>query len=153
MARTAIGLFENEASAAAVTRELTEVGFAPAEIRVLFEPLDMPLTGVLSAPGTDFSLALGQDLQEIGAAEAEARAYVLGVQQGGVLEFATGSGAQADAAAETMNRHKAVQIDELTGFEPVFPGVTPGSEGLTHGESTLAGRNHSSGDGARIFVW
>jgi hypothetical protein len=134
MARTAIGLFENEASAAAVTRELTEVGFAPAEIRVLFEPLDMPLTGVLSAPGTDFSL-------------------VLGVQQGGVLEFATGSGAQADAAAETMNRHKAVQIDELTGFEPVFPGVTPGSEGLTHGESTLAGRNHSSGDGARIFVW
>jgi hypothetical protein len=48
----------------------------------------MPVNGVLSTPGTDFSLALGRDLREIGATEAEALASVLGVQQGGVLVFA-----------------------------------------------------------------
>ena len=153
MARTALGLFESHAWATTVAQEIKALGFASEEVRVLSEPLDMPVATVLSTPGTDFSLALCRDLRQIGATEAETEAYVQGVRNGGALVFATGSGAEVDRAAEMMNRHKAIRVEELTGLEPDLPNVAPGSTACTHDDLTLGGRLGSSGDGARIFVW
>ena len=153
MARTALGLFESHAWATKVAQEIKALGFASEEVRVLSEPLDMPVATVLSTPGTDFSLALCRDLRQIGATEAETEAYVQGVRNGGALVFATGSGAEVDRAAEMMNRHKAIRVDELIGLEPDLPDAAPGSTACTHDVLTLGGRLGSSGDGARIFVW
>ena len=153
MTRTALGLFQNQATATEVAQEIKALGFASEEVRVLYEPLDMPVTTVLSTPGTDFSLALCRDLHQIGATEAETEAYLQGVRKGGALVFATGSGAQVDSAAEVMNRHKAIRVDELIGLESNLPNVAPGSTARPYHDSTLSGRTGSLGDGARIFTW
>jgi hypothetical protein len=76
----------------------------------------MPVNNVLSTPpGTEFSLALFRDLRNVGATEAKAHAYALGVREGGVLAFATGSPNQIRAALEIMNSHKPrkLRIDRL----------------------------------------
>ena len=78
-------------------------------------------SGVMSIPHTDFEVGLTRDLTAFGAGEADAEAYVQGVRHGGVMVFATGSGEQADAAAGIMNRHHAVEIEELIGSEPNLP--------------------------------
>ena len=148
MAKTAVGLFENPGSIDQVVRELKASG-----IRVLGEPRDMAGSGAMSTPHTDFEVELTRELKTIGAAEADAEAYVRGVRRGGVMVFATGSGEQADAAAEIMNRHCAVEIEELTASVPHLPStvgddVAPGRDG-----SVQAGRVRSPGAGARLFVW
>jgi hypothetical protein len=107
----------------------------------------------MSTPHTDFEVELTRELKTIGAAEADAEAYVRGVRRGGVMVFATGSGEQADAAAEIMNRHCAVEIEELSASVPHLPStvgddVAPGRDG-----SVQAGRVRSPGAGARLFVW
>jgi hypothetical protein len=61
MARTALGLFENQAMAAQVAQEIMALGCATEEVRVLFEPLDMPVTTVMSTPGMDFSMAYAEN--------------------------------------------------------------------------------------------
>lgn len=153
MARTAIGLFEDQASANEVAHEIKRIGFDPEEVRVLSEPLDMPVTSVLNTPGTDFALALYRDLQQIGASQAETEAYVQGVRQEATLVFATGSDVQVDTAAEIMNRHKAMRVEELSGLEPDLPSESPESPKFSHHDPTLGRRIPSRGDGARIFVW
>ena len=80
-------------------------------------------SGVMSIPHTDFEVGLMRELRTIGAAEADAEAYVEGVRRGGVMIFATGSGEKADAAVEIMNRHRAVEIEELGALEPHLPGT------------------------------
>ncbi|HEV2276407.1 MAG TPA: hypothetical protein VGR96_19700 [Acidobacteriaceae bacterium] len=153
MANTAVGLFENSAFADEVALELKTAGIAPKDVLVVAEPLEMPVTSVLSTPHTDFSLALLRELREVGASEIEAEAYVTGVSRGGVLVFATGSPAQVDSAAEIMNRHHAAEVGELSGAEPVLPSRISGAVGSKRSESTLTGRIRSSDGGARIFVW
>ena len=69
------------------------------------------------------------------------------------MVFATGSGEEADAAAEIMNRHHAVEIEELIGSELNLPRtdvdkVAPGPD-----RSFQAGRYRSRGGGARLLVW
>ncbi len=69
------------------------------------------------------------------------------------MVFATGSGEQADAAAEIMNRHHAVEIEELIDAELNLPRtdvekVAPGPD-----RSFQAGRYRSRGGGARLFAW
>jgi hypothetical protein len=46
---------------------------------------------------------------------------VKAVRHGGVLVFATGSTEQVDGAAQIMNRHRAAQVEELSGSEPSLP--------------------------------
>ena len=110
-------------------------------------------SGVMSIPHTDFEVGLTRDLTAFGVAEGDAEAYVQGVRHGGVMVFATGSGEQADAAAEIMNRHHAVEIEELIGSElnlhrTDVEKVAPGPD-----RSFQAGRYRSRGGGARLFVW
>jgi hypothetical protein len=102
MAKTAVGLFENPGSVDEVVRELKASGIPQKDVRVLGEPREMAGSGVMSTPHTDFEVDLIRDLRAIGAAEADAEAYVRGVRRGGVMVFATGSPEKADAAAERL---------------------------------------------------
>jgi hypothetical protein len=153
MAKTAVGLFESPGSVDSVVLELEASGFPRTDVRVLGEPRDMAGSGVLSTPHTDFEVDLIRDLKSFGALEADAEAYVRGVRRGGVMVFATGSPAMADNAAVIMNRHYAVEIEELSSPVAYLPSAeenetVPGREG-----SSQAGRVRASGSGARLFVW
>jgi hypothetical protein len=153
MARTTVGLFENKALANQVARELEAIGFPPDEVRVFVNPLDLPVTGALSTPHTEFMASLCRDLREIGAKEEEADAYILGVQKGGALVFASGSSEKVDAAAKIMNRNNAADVEELAGMEPALPATVRAGFQSTRPETMMAGRIRQSGSGARIFVW
>jgi hypothetical protein len=154
MAKTAVGLFENPGSFDEVVRDLVASGFSQNDVRVLGEPEEMAGSGLMSIPHTDFEMDLIRELRTIGAAEADAEAYVEGVRRGGVIVFATGSGEKADAAVEIMNRHRAVEIEELSAPEPHLPG-THRDDQLARGRksSVQVGRFRSPGGGARMFAW
>ena len=154
MAKTVVGLFENPGSVDEVVRDLVAIGFPQNDIRILREPEEMAGSGIISIPHTDFEVDLIRELRTIGAAEADAEAYVEGVRRGGVMLFAMGSGEKADASVEIMNRHRAVEIEELGALEPHLPG-THRDDQLARGRksSVQVGRFRSSGGGARMFVW
>jgi hypothetical protein len=158
MAKTAVGLFENPVAVDEVVRDLKASGFPQKDVRVLGEPRDMAGSGVMSTPHTDFEVDLIRDLKAIGAAEADAEAYVRGVRRGGVMIFATGSGNQADTAAEIMNRHGAVEIEELSTAVQYLPSTVGKGDDLASGQASQdgavqVGRVRSPGAGARLFVW
>ncbi len=153
MAKTAVGLFENPGSVDEVVRELKASGIPQKDVRVLREPREMAGSGVMSTPHTDFEVDLIRDLRAIGAAEADAEAYVRGVRRGGVMVFATGSPEKADAAAAIMNRHCAVEIEELCASVPHLPSTVGGDVAYGRDGSVQAGRVRSPGAGARLFVW
>ncbi len=153
MARTAVGLFENPDSVDEVVRDLKANGFLEKDIRVLREPREIAGSGVMSTPHTDFEVDLIRDLRAIGAAEADAEAYVRGVRRGGVMVFATGSGGQADAAAEIMNHHCAVEIEELCAPVPYLHSTVEDEVAPDRDGAVQAGRVRSPSGGARLFVW
>ena len=73
--------------------------------------------------------------------------------RGGVLVFASGSNEQVNDAVEIMNRHDAIEVEELIGHEPetgstVTENMTPILDG-----SPQTGRINQPGGGARMFVW
>ena len=149
MARAAVGLFENSGSVDEIIRDLEAGGFPRKDIRVLSEPREIAGSGMMSTPHAAFEVDLVRELRAIGAAEADAEAYVRGVRCGGVIVFATGSGEKLDTAAEIMNRHRAIELEELGVSEPHLTGrPTP-----RHKSSEQTGRVRSSGGGARMFVW
>jgi len=145
MAKTAVGLFENSGLVDGVVRDLESNGILRKDIRVVSEPLEIAGEGVLSTPRTDFEVDLTHDLMAFGVAEAEAEAYVEGVQRGEVIVFATGQ--KAEAAAEIMNRHGAVGIEKVNGAESALPHVDHDPSGQKNGGSS------STSSGARMFVW
>jgi hypothetical protein len=159
MSKTAVGLFENTGVAEQVVHDLDASGFPRSEVRTVRESLDMAVTGVTSIPHTDFEVGLGRDLEAIGATEGEANAFVQEVRRGGVLVFATGSSEDVDRAAAIMNRHGAIQVEELIGREPGNGRKVGASlplvreEALPAHDTAQTGRIRQSGDGARIFVW
>ena len=75
----------------------------------------------MSFPRLDFEVDLVRELTRIGATKAESQAYVEGLRRGGALVFATGSDEKVEAAADIMNRHGAVEVDETSGPEPQLP--------------------------------
>ncbi len=153
MSKTAVGLFEKPSVADQVVHDLGASAFPQNEIRTRREPLDMPVTGVMSFPHTDFEVGLEQELEAIGATLREANAYAQGVRRGGVLIFATGSNAEVDNAREIMNRHGAIEIEELTGREPNDADMIGENVPPVFDSSSQAGRIRESGGGARLFVW
>ncbi|HTV05925.1 MAG TPA: hypothetical protein VME86_11205 [Acidobacteriaceae bacterium] len=152
MARTAVGLFENESLARQVAGEIKAAGQPCADVYVVANSLDLPVRGSLSSPHTEFIAALCRDLREIGANSEEADSYLKGVENGGALVMATGTAEQVSAAATIMNQHHAIEVEQLAGLEPALPATHLGS-GISRPESILAGRIRQSGGGARIFVW
>ena len=153
MAKTAVGLFENSGMVDGVVRDLTAKGFLPKDIRVLGEPVEMAGSGPMSTPHTDFEVGLIRDLTAFGVVEADAEAYVQGVRRGGVMVFATGLGEKADKAAEIMNCHGAVEVEEIGAPRPALPDAEIDEEIAIRNPSTQTGRVRSAGSGARLFVW
>ncbi len=153
MTKTAVGLFENPGSVDQVVRDLEASGFPRNELRVLGEPREMAGSGIMSIPRTDFEVDLTRELTTMGATETDAEAYVQGVRRGGVMVFATDSGEKTDAAAEIMNRHHAVEVEELSGSEQSLPSTARDETASGPDRSFQAGRIRSSGGGARLFVW
>jgi hypothetical protein len=153
MSKTAVGLFKNSLVADQVVHDLNVSAFPQKEIHVLREPLDMPVTGVMSIPHTDFQVRLERELKAIGATVPEVNAYAHGVSHGGVLVFATGSNEEVDSASAIMNRHGALQVEDLIGREPNTAAMIGKQEPLVFANSIQAGRIRQSGGGARMFVW
>jgi hypothetical protein len=153
MSKTAVGLFENPGVADEVVHDLEAGGFPRNEIRVLGEPLDMAGSGLMGIPNIDFEVSLDRDLRKIGATDQEANAYVQGVRHGGVLVFASGPDGKIEAAAEIMNRHSPVEVEELTGGELNLPSATGKTVARVQNSSVLTGRTRQAGGGARMFSW
>ena len=153
MAKTAVGLFENSGLADEVVRDLEATGFPRKDVRVLGEPREMAGSGLMSTPRTDFEVDLIRDLTAFGVLKADAESYVQGVRRGGVMVFATSSSEKADAAAEIMNRHGAVEIEEISASRPELPNADPGRATPARDISIQTGRFRSPGSGARLFVW
>jgi len=110
-------------------------------------------SGLMSTPHTDFEVGLIRDLTAFGVVEADAEAYVQGVRRGGVMVFATGLGEKVDKAAEIMNSHGAVEIEQISAPRPELPNAEIGEEIAVRDPSTQTGRVRSPGSGARLFVW
>jgi hypothetical protein len=146
-------LFENSGLADQVVRDLEASGLPRNDVRILSESLDMPGSGVMGIPNIDFEVSLNRDLRKIGASGPEAEAYVKGVRRGGVLVFASGSNERIDTAAEIMNRHSPMDVEELTGGELDLPSTTGENATPTHARSVQTGRVRQSGGGARVFAW
>src|SRR5271155_428073 len=129
MPKTAVGLFEKPGRVDEVVREIETQGFPRKEIRTLTEPATFEVTGVMSFPRLDFEVDLIRELTRIGATKAESQTYVEGLRRGGALVFATGPEERVHVAADIMNRHGAVEIEETSGAEPQLPGA--GRESMT----------------------
>jgi len=156
MAKTAVGLFERPRGVDDVVHQIEALGFPWNEVRTLAEPATFEVTGVMSFPRLDFEVELSRELARIGATKAEIQAYVEGLRRGGALVLATGSDEddKVDAAAEVMNKHGAIGLDEITGPEPHLPYAAHESmASLAAGSSVLAGRVRQPGGGACFFVW
>jgi hypothetical protein len=153
MSKIAVGLFENLGRADEVVHDLEAGGLPRNDLRVLSEPLDMGGTGVMSTPRNDFQVDLNRDLRKIGATEAEAEAYVQGVRRGGVLVFASGPDEKIDTAAEIMNRHSPIKVEELTGGKLNLPSTTGRKVNAPRDSSVLTGKSRQAGGGARMFSW
>jgi hypothetical protein len=94
-----------------------------------------------------------RDLTAFGVVEGDAEAYVQGVRRGGVMVFATGTGQNADQAAEIMNCHGALEIEKIGAKQPALPNAEIGENMPGRDPSTQIGRVRSAGSGARLFVW
>ena len=154
MSKTTVGLFTSSSVADQVVRALRAASFAEKEIRLIREPLGMPLADAASTPAIHFRVSVEKDLVAMGATVAEANAYGRGLGRGGVIVCASGPDTLADAAIAIMNRHGAVDVEEFAGTEPISIGMTAGSIPPTTGDSSQVGRiRQSDGGGARVFVW
>ena len=154
MPKTALGLFENPHGVEDIIREVEALGLPRSEIRTLAEPATFEITSQMSFPRLDFEVDLRRELTRFGVAKDEIEAYVEGLRRGGTLVFATGpdDDGTADAAAEVMNRHGAVEIREAQGPEPHLPRVPHANMASMGGASVLEGRVRQP-SGACIFVW
>ena len=148
MPKTAVGLFENPGLVDGVVREIEALGFPRKEVRTLTEPATFEVTGVMSFPRLDFEVDLVRELTRIGAAKAESQAYVEGLRRGGALVFATGSDEKVEAAADIMNRHGAVEIEETSGPRTAVTRVVRESMTPMRDSPVLAGRIREPGGGA-----
>jgi hypothetical protein len=153
MPKTAVGLFVNPDSVNDVVRDIEVIGFPRREVRSLEEPTSFDVTGVMSFPRLDFEVDLGRELNKIGATKAETTRYVEGLRRGGALVFATGSDEKADAAADIMNRHGAVEVEEGSGPELYLPSGAGDNMTPMRDSAIQGGRVRQSGGSATCFVW
>lgn len=153
MAKTAVGLFEDRNLADTVVHDLEANGFPRDGIRVLGEPRDMPVSGIMSTPRTDFQTDLIRELRTMGASDEEAEACVQGIKRKGVLVFATGPEEKVAAATAIMNRHSGEDVESLGGEDPHLPSTVGESKPGLRETSVQAGRVRYSGSGPHVFVW
>jgi hypothetical protein len=150
MARTAIGLFDNQAKAEQVRNELLRSGFTADSVLVLSEPRAM------AEPASSHFTTLNIG----GVPPDDEELFWEGVRRGGALVACTSTDRGADQAAQIMNRHGALDTEERAqewtrtgwsrqlrraaghGLEPVYPA-----------DEAQTGRERAGYGGARVFVW
>jgi hypothetical protein len=152
MPKTVVGLFKNSSQADDVVREIEALGLPRQDVHTLAEPATFEVTGVMSFARLDFEVELMREFTRIGATNTEAQAYVDRLRKGGALVMASGSDDKVNAAADIINRHGAVGIEE-SGSGALLPAVV--REGMTplRGSPVLAGRIREPEAGATFFVW
>ncbi len=153
MAKTAVGLFKDNSVVAAVVKALESGGFPGKDIRVVGEPLDLPTSGALSIPRTDFEIILGKDLAAMGVSDAHVAGYVDAVRQGEFLVLATGDGDKADGALAIMNANGATGVEEVAGGSAGLPSPEHAPAVPLRDKSMMTGRSVSRTSGAQLFVW
>lgn len=153
MPKTVVGLFESPEQVDHAVREIEALGFPRREVRTVQEPTSFDVTGVMSFPRIDFEVDLSRELARIGATTHETRAYVEGLRRGGALAFATGSDEKVDAAANIMNRHGAVEVEEVIGSEPELAAVGHHTRTPARNSTVMTGRVRQADGGACVFVW
>ena len=153
MPKTAVGLFKYSHVVDEVVREIETLGIPRNEVRIVGEPATFEVSGVMSFARLDFEVELARELTRIGATKAEAQAYMDGLRRGGALVLATGSDDKVDMAAEIMNRHGAVEIEETSGPEPHLPALSQEHAGSIVENSVMTGRIRQPEGGASMFVW
>jgi hypothetical protein len=153
MPKTAVGLFENPDIVAGVVREIEALGFPQQEVRTLREAETFEVTGVMSFPRVEFEVDLTRELDASERPKRGAQAYVEGLRRGGALVLATGSDEKVEAAADIMNRHGAVEIEETSGPEPDLPQVVDERTSPPRDSPVQVGRIRQVGGGASFFVW
>ncbi len=72
----------------------------------------------MSTPHNDFEVKLTRNLAAFGIIEADVSVYVQGLGHGGSMIFATSQGEKGDAAAEIMDRHGALDLEEIRAPAP-----------------------------------
>ncbi|MCC6393671.1 MAG: hypothetical protein IT167_23945 [Bryobacterales bacterium] len=151
MQKTAIGLFKTADHIEDVVRDIEALGFI--HVRAVEEPGVFDPNGVMSFPRLEYEVELGHMLRKMGAAKEETGAYIEGLRHGGALVLATDEDEKkVDAAANVLNRHGAVDIEETVGAAPNLPPLR--HQPVRQAEdAVLAGRSRQSGSGARFFVW
>jgi hypothetical protein len=153
MQKTAIGLFKTAAHVEEVVRDIEALGFPRNGVRAVEEPGVFDPSGVMSFPRLEYEVELGHMLRKMGATKEETEAYIDGLRHGGALVFATDEDEKkVDAAAEVLNRHGAVDIEETVGAAPHLPPLRHQPVRQAR-DAVLAGRSRQSGSGARFFVW
>ena len=153
MPKTAVGLFLEREPMGKAIEEMEALGLPRNEVRVLGEPLDFAVPGITSIAHIDFEVDLARELIRIGATKEEAEAYLQGIRRGGELVFATGPNDKVDAAAAVMNRHGAVEVEEVSGPEPHLPTLNRTGTQPLQEPGIQSGRIRQPGGGACVFVW
>jgi hypothetical protein len=136
-----------------VVRDLVATSFRPNDVRIVRERLDMEVTDSMSTPRIDFEVRVERELRDMGATVSEANAYAAGLHRGGALVFATGSKEDVTRAGELMNRHGAMQIEELGGRGPDAALLVDDDSLPENVESSNQVGRIREGGGARVFVW
>jgi hypothetical protein len=152
MPKTAVGLFQKAGEVDAAVREIEALGFPHYQVQTIGEPVDLTVTGLMSIPHAEFEAQVFRQLLRIGATKQQAERYLDGLKHHGVLLFATGPDEKVDAAAQVMNQHGAVDVEETAGPRPVVPRVHRDNLTPLRGMGSQAGRVRSDG-GACFFVW
>jgi uncharacterized protein (TIGR02271 family) len=102
MAKTVIGLFNDVTEAQNVVTDLVNSGFKREEVRSV-------AAATQGESGPDL-----RAYKNLGIPEPEARSYAEGVRRGGTLVTVQAAEDRADLAAEILERHGAVDIDQRT---------------------------------------
>jgi hypothetical protein len=153
MSKTAVGLFPNPGTANEVVRDLVATSFRPDDVRIVREQLDMGVADAMSTPRIDFEVRVERELRDMGATASEANAYAAGLRRGGALVFATGSKDDVTRAGELMNRHGAMEMEELRGRGPDAALAIDDDSLQVNAESSNQVGRIREGGGARVFVW
>ncbi len=152
MPKTAVGLFSSPVVADAVVHELEANDFSRENIRVLGEPLGLTEAGPMSIAHIDFEVDVIRELKSIGSDQGDAEVYIQGLRHGGTIVLAAVSDAKAGLAVEIMNRHHAIEAEEL---KVSAPHLQKQHDSMFPGRDTemQSGRVRSNAGGARLFVW
>jgi len=142
MAYTVLGLFDNISDVNEVKRELSALGIPDSQVRV-----SQQTTATARSASQEEDKGFWHSLKEMFTGDDEGYRdvdyYAEGTRRGGILVSVEASDDRAEAAAEVLRRHNAVNIDERAeqwrrgGWQ--YGGTTQGAAGAAGTAAATAG--------------